>query len=66
MTVTRCPHCGALLDVQWSRWHAPHCPSRNPLHRVAEAVDRLDHALDRVCALVAGDPPTRHEDEDRE
>lgn len=30
MTVTRCPWCGALLDVEWSRWHAPHCPSRKP------------------------------------
>lgn len=28
MTVSRCPFCGALLDVEWSRWHGPHCPDR--------------------------------------
>lgn len=58
----RCPFCGALLDVEWSRWHAPHCPERNPLPRIAEALARVDHALDRVCALVAGDPPTDRAD----
>lgn len=61
----RCPFCGCLLDVQWSRWHAPHCPS-HPLVPVAEAVARVEQAVDRVCALVAGDPPTDRSDEDGE
>ena len=24
--VCRCPACGALLDIDWSRGHRPRCP----------------------------------------
>jgi hypothetical protein len=26
MSYKRCPFCDCLLDVDWSRAHAPHCP----------------------------------------
>ena len=34
MSVQRCPFCGALLDVEWSKAHAPHC-----VHRIPEPPD---------------------------
>ncbi len=51
--MTRCVVCGSL-----NRWHAPHCPNREPLARITRAVDDLERQLDRVLALVTGDSTT--------
>lgn len=60
MTVQRCPFCGALLDVEWSKAHAPHCPNRNPLPTEVLGLiadyDRRDGDLEALLPPGAGAP----------
>lgn len=56
VTVQRCPFCGALLDVEWSKAHAPHCPSRNPTE-VLDLVDDYDRRVRDLEQLLARTEP---------
>lgn len=55
--VHRCPFCGALLDRDWARSHAPHCPNDRPTPaRLLDEVRALHR--DAAALALAFHPPT--------